>query len=531
MEEYSGRRGVDGVVVPRKGMSHVLRDTANTRERTGQVCSKLSCSSRANTPKVSQVRSSEKGKSPRPLSQSSSSSKEPIRSSSRSTSNPEKRIMEPRKILSSQFEADSSESSSVQDEPEFSELIPPAEENQRGPKSRGGSSESSYASLMEVGSSSTVSNTRSPRNLNQRPGLRGQEIKSSGPVRHAVSSSYGLRNIRCNTISDSTQPGCSSSDSSLNRRKDTIKKRNCEGESSSTVRGKNITGSSLEGRNSGSRNGISISDSGRTRNTPSHRNTSMTPVRTQRSASGHARGRFYSQGNENPLATREFPHSGDVNPHGISCHISMETPLTCSSSSGRPSNSSEQLPCVTPLSPEDDIIHSLINDGDGYRHYSMDSIDGILLALERIQQGRELTHEQILSFGTNLFDNGLNFYDHHRDMRLDIDDMSYEELLALEERMGTVSTALSEEALAESLKRSIYQSPPTHDTDENCNEDKDDIKCCICQEEYVIGDELGDLPCKHRFHVVCIEEWMGLKNWCPICKLSAALSNNSSSPH
>jgi len=384
MEEYSGRRGVDGVVVPRKGMSHVLRDTANTRERTGQVCSKLSCSSRANTPKVSQVRSSEKGKSPRPLSQSSSSSKEPIRSSSRSTSNPEKRIMEPRKILSSQFEADSSESSSVQDEPEFSELIPPAEENQRGPKSRGGSSESSYASLMEVGSSSTVSNTRSPRNLNQRPGLRGQEIKSSGPVRHAVSSSYGLRNIRCNTISDSTQPGCSSSDSSLNRRKDTIKKRNCEGESSSTVRGKNITGSSLEGRNSGSRNGISISDSGRTRNTPSHRNTSMTPVRTQRSASGHARGRFYSQGNENPLATREFPHSGDVNPHGISCHISMETPLTCSSSSGRPSNSSEQLPCVTPLSPEDDIIHSLINDGDGYRHYNMDSIDGVIFWFEHV---------------------------------------------------------------------------------------------------------------------------------------------------
>lgn len=44
-----------------------------------------------------------------------------------------------------------------------------------------------------------------------------------------------------------------------------------------------------------------------------------------------------------------------------------------------------------------------------------------------------------------------------------------------------MSTALSEEALAESLKRSIYQSPPTHDTHKNCNEDKDDIKCCICQ--------------------------------------------------
>ncbi|XP_047152639.1 probable E3 ubiquitin-protein ligase HIP1 isoform X2 [Vigna umbellata] len=494
MDEYSGRRGVDGVAVPRKGMTHVFRDTANTRERTGQVCSKLGCSSRANIPKVAQVRSSEKGKSVRPLFQSSSTSKEEIGSSSRSTSNPAKRNTEPRKILSSQFEADSPESSSVQDEPESSELIPPSEEIQRGPKSRGGSSESSNVRLMEVGSSSSVSNTRSQRNLNQRSGLRGQEIKSTGPVTHAVSSRYGLRNIRCNTISDVIPSGCSSSDSSHNRRKDTIKKRDGEGESSSTVRGKNIIGSSLEGRNSGSRNGISISDSRRTRNTFSHRNTSLTPVRTQRSLSGHARGRLSSQGNENPLAT---------------------------------SNSSEDLPLSPPA--EDDITDSL--NGDNFWHYNMSSIEGVVLALERIEQGGELTREQILMFGTDIYENGLNFYDHHRDMRLDIDNMSYEELLALEERMGTVSTALSEEALAESLKRSIYQSPPTHDTHENCNEDKDDIKCCICQEEYVIGDEVGDLPCKHRFHVDCIQEWMGLKNWCPICKLSAALSNNSSSPH
>ncbi|KAL2584161.1 hypothetical protein AAZX31_14G122200 [Glycine max] len=485
MDEYSGKRGVDGMVFPRKGMSHVFRDTANTRDRNRQICSRLGCSSRANLPKVAQVRCSEKGKSLRPSYQSSSSSKGAIGSSSRTTSNPAKRLLEPRKTLSSQFEADSSETSSVQDGPEFSELIPPTEEIRRGPLAEGENTESSNAILMEVGSSSAVSNTRSQRNLNQRAGLRGQEIKSTGAVRQAVSSSYGLRNLKCNSISDVVRSGCSSSDSSLNRRKDTIKKGNCEGGDSSTGRGKNITGSSLEGRNFGSRNGISISNSRRSRNIPSHRNTSVASVRTPRSISGQARARFSSQGNENPLPTSESPvivplspHSGDLNAPGFSYHTSMETPLSGSSSYGRPGNSSEQLSGVMPVSPaEDDITHSLINR-DSFGHYNMGGIAEVLLALERIEQDAELTHEQILLLETNLFLNGLNFYDHHRGMRLDIDNMSYEELLALEERMGTVSTALPEEAFAECLKRSIYQSAYTH---ECCNEDKDDIKCCICQ--------------------------------------------------
>ncbi|TKY58234.1 E3 ubiquitin-protein ligase HIP1 [Spatholobus suberectus] len=541
MDEYSSKRGVDRVVVPRKGMSHVFRDTANTRDRNGQICSRLGCSSRANLPKVAQVRSSEKGKSLRPSLQSSSHSKEAIGSSSRTTSNPGKRLIEPRKTLSSQFETDSSETSSVQDEPQFSELIPPSEEIRRGPQAEGESTGPSNAILMDVGSTSAVSNTRSPRNLNQRPGLRGQEIKSTGPVRRAVSSRHGLRNHRCNSVSDVIPAGCSSSYSTPNRRKDTIKKGNCEGgSSSSTVRGKNMTGSSVEGRNSGSRNGISISDSRRSRNIPSLRNTSMASVRTQRSISGHARGSFSSQGNENPVATTESPvmvplspHSGDLNAPGVSFHTSTETPLSRSSSYGsygRPGTSSEQLCSVMPVSPaEYDITHSLINQ-DSFRHYNMGGIAEVLLALERIEQDVELTHEQILLLETNLFLNGLNFYDHHRDMRLDIDNMSYEELLALEERMGTVSTALTEEALAECLKKSIYQSAPSDDADESGNEEKDDIKCCICQEEYIVGDEIGGLQCEHRFHVVCIQEWLQLKNWCPICKVSAAPSH-SSSPH
>ncbi|KAK7384845.1 hypothetical protein VNO78_30548 [Psophocarpus tetragonolobus] len=574
---------MDGVVGSRKGMNNVFRDTANTRDPdenaaknkdstvleglrgpmtrvrarkakealqqvvttsgsnnsvNGQICSKLACSSRANLPKVSRGRSAEKCKSFRSSFQSSSSSKEVIGSSSRMISNPAKRLIEPQKTLSSQFETDSSETSSVLDEPETSDLIPQPDECQRRPQA-GASTESSNVILMEVGSSSAVS-TRSQRNLNQIPRLCGQEIKTTGTgsVRPAVSSRYGLRNLRCNSISDVVPAGCSSSDSSLNRRKDTIKRGIYERGSSSTFREKNITGPSLEGRNSASRNGASISDSRRSRNIPSNRNTSMASVRTQRPISGHARRGISRLRNENPVVEISespvmvalSPYSGDLNAPSFSYHTSMETPLSGSSSYGRPGNRNEQLCGVMPVSlEEDDITHSLTNQ-ERVQHYNMGVIDEVLLALERIEQDSELTDEQILFLETNLFMNGFNFYDHHRDMRLDIDNMSYEELLALEERMGTVSTALPEEALTECLKRSIYQPASSDDADESCNEDKDDIKCCICQEEYVVGDEIGSLQCEHKFHVVCIQEWLGVKNWCPICKVSAAQSN-SSSPH
>jgi len=54
-----------------------------------------------------------------------------------------------------------------------------------------------------------------------------------------------------------------------------------------------------------------------------------------------------------------------------------------------------------------------------------------------------------------------------------------QELLALEEKMGTVSTALSEEALLKSLQSSIYR--PNDESDDICQNKDDDVKCSICQ--------------------------------------------------
>lgn len=54
---------------------------------------------------------------------------------------------------------------------------------------------------------------------------------------------------------------------------------------------------------------------------------------------------------------------------------------------------------------------------------------------------------------------------------------SEQELLALEERIGSVSTALSDEQFTKCLRRSIY----SHVVSEVSKSTVDDMKCSICQ--------------------------------------------------
>ncbi|XP_020103558.1 E3 ubiquitin-protein ligase Praja-1-like isoform X1 [Ananas comosus] len=123
--------------------------------------------------------------------------------------------------------------------------------------------------------------------------------------------------------------------------------------------------------------------------------------------------------------------------------------------------------------------------------------------------------------GTSRSSNNANSVDQHREMRMDIDGMTYEELLALGEMIGIVSTGLSEEALSECIKISAYVPPASSRAGSSDCEDGD-IRCSICQEEYVCGDEVGKLVCKHYYHGSCINQWFQLKNWCPVCRFSAA---------
>ncbi|XP_076896368.1 putative E3 ubiquitin-protein ligase HIP1 [Bidens hawaiensis] len=102
----------------------------------------------------------------------------------------------------------------------------------------------------------------------------------------------------------------------------------------------------------------------------------------------------------------------------------------------------------------------------------------------------------------------INFPDEYEDMRLDIDDMGYEELLALEESMGYVSSGLSEDGMAKCLREKVYYSmDQNHDT------------CPICLEEYKNGEEIGRMEkCGHEYYVDCIKKWVVMKKVCPVCK-------------
>uniref|UniRef100_A0A0D9UX19 RING-type E3 ubiquitin transferase n=1 Tax=Leersia perrieri TaxID=77586 RepID=A0A0D9UX19_9ORYZ len=92
--------------------------------------------------------------------------------------------------------------------------------------------------------------------------------------------------------------------------------------------------------------------------------------------------------------------------------------------------------------------------------------------------------------------------DPHRAMRLDIDNMSYEDLLALGESIGNVSTGLADEKISGCVREVIFCS-----SDEQQN-DQDDGSCPICLEEYKDNSLLGILKCNHDFHTDCIKNWL-----------------------
>lgn len=208
-------------------------------------------------------------------------------------------------------------------------------------------------------------------------------------------------------------------------------------------------------------------------------------------------------------------HNGHFPPlsSGPSASSSQETVMP-SGSSGQSHNQSFPRSAFLMEGQGDDVLgtprslRALAADIEG-RHRLISEIRQVLNAMRR---GESLRIEDYMLFDP--FIHHAEMHDRHRDMRLDVDNMSYEELLALEERIGDVSTGLSEEAIVKMMKQRKYVSMTT--------ESPAYLEpCCICQEEYVDGDELGMLDCGHDFHTNCIKQWLMLKNLCPICKMTA----------
>ncbi|KAA8545857.1 hypothetical protein F0562_020692 [Nyssa sinensis] len=172
------------------------------------------------------------------------------------------------------------------------------------------------------------------------------------------------------------------------------------------------------------------------------------------------------------------------------------------------------LPSGPSSSPEETAISSGSSSQGHHSPYPRQRlVSEIRQVLNAMRRGENLRAEDYMLFDP--FINGVaELHDRHRDMRLDVDNMSYEELLALEERIGNVNTGLSEETIMASMQQRKYLSI-TEAFSSNLE------PCCICREDYYNGDDIGSLDCGHDFHTNCIKQWLTQKNLCPICKMTA----------
>ncbi|OIT24563.1 PREDICTED: E3 ubiquitin-protein ligase Praja-2-like [Nicotiana attenuata] len=534
MDEYSAKRTANGLVAPRRG----LRETADNKDKNVQYCTRVGCTGRVNYMKSSRVGCMEKARQLRPAF-GSSNGKEVVGSSSMTSStmpSAGRSCKESHRKSLSNIENKQSDTISLHEEPVV------LKQTQSSAKDTG----SSKVILAEIGSSSGTSSSR-PRKIF---GHRHGSFNQKSPMDSSVSSSsksisagtrggsssgegYRLRNLKCNSVSDVLPYSCSPSESSISRR-DTVKRRNAEGESSSSSKGKKMSGASPnEGRAVRPATRIFISDSRNNRSSDFGAGNRALSVRTRRSMNVNTRLRGSLQESLQTSQNLPQPETPTLDNPSSSSQFFTDSSSSEISAYSLPRNDDDddddELPGVVPFTSADVGINRFMNR-DALQRYNMDGVAQVLLALERIEQDEELSYERLLALETNLFLSGLNFYDQHRGMRLDIDDMSYEELLALEERIGSVSTALPEEALSKCLRKSTYQGMASKTETYEADGDGDDIKCSICQEEYVIGDEIGKLGCEHGYHLECITQWFRLKNWCPICKATAAPSESSKKP-
>jgi len=42
--------------------------------------------------------------------------------------------------------------------------------------------------------------------------------------------------------------------------------------------------------------------------------------------------------------------------------------------------------------------------------------------------------------------------------------------------------------------------------------------CTICMMSFAEGDEQMTLPCLHKFHTACVEQWLHARDFCPVCR-------------
>ncbi|KAJ1277917.1 hypothetical protein BS78_04G039500 [Paspalum vaginatum] len=555
MEEYSGRRSKTEIAFLRRG-SRFSSSNRSPEERTNHSSDKPRSSTRLNPTKMTSADHQEKPRYLHDSFKSSSSKMAPTSSSKFPLRKFEERRKQPllpgidiaessiRKTEARQLESrskkvivDSESSDNLQSEsvgfstervpyPECSHFTGPTGVSAHTVESsRTHRQKDKEVNLGTPGASSSfTSRSIIPGN----PTIGARHI--SGVQRH------GLKNLGCTSVPDA-QPSGYPSESVISRRFEFMRKRASDQESSSRSRNLSLGRSSptdICDIGPGIRTNVQSLPQQIIRRSSRNHQESAVSVRTRRSSPHSTNLSVPDERADGMLSLHE---SSTRNEQSVQEHLSLEEVSAESSirpfsvelphdiySSSRRRTSNTRAESARPSSLFEEsppqLFHGLMGQRYSHRRMTMEGITEVLVALERIEQEAELTYEQLLVLETNLLLRSFVSHDQHRDMRMDIDNMSYEELLALEERIGSVSTALSEEQFTKCLRRRIYSR-----VGKEVNKSIDvDMKCSICQEEFMEGEEVGRLPCDHQYHVCCIGQWLAQKNWCPVCKAPAAPS-------
>ncbi|KAK3222419.1 hypothetical protein Dsin_009444 [Dipteronia sinensis] len=182
----------------------------------------------------------------------------------------------------------------------------------------------------------------------------------------------------------------------------------------------------------------------------------------------------------------------------------------------------------TDIDDEEDAFDVHAHDEDGednnpiveYDPDAFSSDEAYARALQDAEE-REMAARLLALAGINdrevedLEDHGGNSQDTWEE--IDPDELSYEELLALGEVIGTESRGLSTDTIA-SLPTVSYKSGSS----QNGSNDS----CVICRLDYEDGETLTVLSCKHSYHSDCINNWLEINKVCPVCSAEVSTSGN-----
>ena len=98
----------------------------------------------------------------------------------------------------------------------------------------------------------------------------------------------------------------------------------------------------------------------------------------------------------------------------------------------------------------------------------------------------------------------------------DVDGMDYEELLELQERIGTATDERA--AAAAALESTTTFEVSEADAAARRAAGGDAARCVVCMEDIAVGDVLRRMAkCPHACHAPCLERWLATNPKCPVC--------------